>query len=83
MIINWLYMIKNMKEQRSNKNQLVFEYVNWKGEKGIRRVIPIKLWWGSTQWHPEPQWLLKAKDLDKNEERDFAVKDITRFNSVD
>ena len=28
---------------------------------------------GSTQWHPEPQWLLQAWDVDKDAERDFAL----------
>ena len=66
-------------EMQSNKDQLVFEYMNWEGKWGVRRVRPIKLWYGSTQWHQEPGWLLKAMDLEKNAERDFAVKDIVRF----
>jgi len=81
-----------MDEITSSQDQLAFEYVNWsayakasadkKGERGVRRVKPIKLWWGSTQWHPEPQWLLKAMDLDKDAERDFAVKEIVKFMSA-
>ena len=34
----------------------------------------------STEWHKEEQWLLKALDLDKNEDRDFAIKDISNWN---
>jgi hypothetical protein len=37
------------------------------------------MWYGHTEYHKEDQWLLKALDLDKNAERDFAVKDILRF----
>jgi len=58
---------------------LQFEYKNWEGITAVRKVKPIKIWWGVTQWHPKEQWFLKALDLEKNEERDFAVKDIMKF----
>ena len=58
---------------------LKFEYINWEGKYAVRIVQPIKLWFGKTQWHPQEGWLLKALDLDKNEERDFSVKDIIKF----
>lgn len=60
---------------------LKFEYKNWKGKVGIRRVMPKKIWYGSTKWHPDEGWLLKAHDLDKDAERDFAVMDIIKFIS--
>ena len=50
-----------------------FIYQNHQGEIAWRHVIPLTMWYGSTQWHPEPQWLLKARDLDRDAERDFAV----------
>lgn len=59
--------------------ELKFEYINWEGKKAIRRVSPIEIWYGKTEWHPKKQWLLRATDLDKNEERNFAVKDILKF----
>lgn len=58
---------------------LRFLYKNWKGETRERSVQPIKIWFGKTEFHPEEQWFLKAKDLEKNEERDFALKDIIKF----
>lgn len=51
-------------------------YTNWRGEYGRRRIIPLQVWFGATDWHPEPQWLLRAIDADRNAERDFAIKDI-------
>ena len=51
-------------------------YTNWKGETRVRRIIPKKIWFGKTDWHPEDQWLLQALDTEKNESRDFAIKDI-------
>ena len=59
--------------------ELKFKYTNWEGKKAIRRVMPIEIWYGKTEWHPQEQWLLRAIDLDKNEERNFAIKDIIKF----
>lgn len=55
---------------------VVINYTNWKGVTAFRRIIPIEIFFGSTEWHKEEQWLLKAYDVDKNAERSFAVKDI-------
>lgn len=56
-------------------------YTNWRGETAKRTVSPIKIWFGSTEWHKEDQWLLKALDIEKNSERDFALKDIQQWLS--
>lgn len=66
-------------DKKNSTPPLVFEYKNWQGETAVRRVQPIEIWYGSTKWHSEEQWLLKAIDLDKGEERNFAVNDIIRF----
>lgn len=51
-------------------------YTNYRGETSVRRVIPKRIWFGATDWHPEDQWMLDAVDLDKQAERSFALKDI-------
>ena len=51
-------------------------YTNYRGETAVRKILPKTLFFGSTEYHPEPQWLLTAQDLEKNAERTFAVKDI-------
>jgi len=58
---------------------LTFVYKNWKNETNIRSVIPEKMWYGSTDFHKEEQWFLKAFDIEKSADRDFAVKDIIKF----
>lgn len=64
------------------KNQIIeFTYKNYRGEVADRKVVPIKIYFGSTDYHKESQWLLKALDLDKNDERDFALLDIISFKS--
>lgn len=55
---------------------LRFIYTNHRGETDQRTVIPMSVRFGSTKWHPKPQWLLKAFDLDKDAEREFAMGDI-------
>lgn len=50
------------------------EYTNYRGETRWRWFVPVELWTGSTEWHPEPQLLIKAYDVDKKAIRDFAVK---------
>ena len=41
-----------------------------------RTITPKRIWWGATDWHPEPQWLLTAFDAEKQADRDFALKDF-------
>ena len=60
----------------TNTKPLVFQYLNWRGEFATRRVHPKRVWYGSTEWHPEPQWFLEATDLEKGEVRDFAFNDM-------
>ena len=59
-------------------NPITLTYTNYRGETSERAITPIRPWFGSTEWHPEPQWLLRAYDHDKGAERDFALKDFGR-----
>ncbi len=56
--------------------ELKITYTNHRGETAERHILPKEIWYGSTQWHPEEQWLLKAHDQEKDAERDFALKGI-------
>ncbi|WP_287335937.1 hypothetical protein [Mesorhizobium sp.] len=59
----------------SRKNlHLKVAYTNWRGETSLRTITPDKVYYGATEWHPEPQWLLTAYDHDKLAVRDFALK---------
>jgi hypothetical protein len=46
------------------------EYTNWRGERRMRTIKPISVWFGKTHFHPQPGWLLKA------EAEDGIVKDF-------
>ena len=52
------------------------DYTNWRGERSVRRVLPLSWRYGSNEWHKDQQWLMKACDLDKDEEREFAMSSI-------
>lgn len=58
-------------------------YTNYRGETSTRRIIPKSVRYGSTPWHPEPQWLLLAWDDDKQADREFALKDFAHPRTVD
>lgn len=51
-------------------------YTNYRGETAERSITPKRVWYGITDWHPEPQWFLTAFDHDKNADRDFALTDF-------
>lgn len=63
-------------------DRIIFQYENHRGDSGERRVVVVGFTWGSTQWHPEPGWLMTAADLDKDEFRFFAMKDMKDVRHV-
>lgn len=58
---------------------LKFEYTNYKGETKIREVNPKSLKFDVTPHTTEPEWLLEATDLKKNEDQCFILKNIQRM----
>lgn len=67
-------------ESGGEMRTLTFFYRNWRGEHSYRTVkgVPV-MWYGSTEYHKEPQWFMKAYDTEKDAIRDFAVSDILEF----
>jgi hypothetical protein len=57
-------------------SQIEFEYTNYKNDTSYRKVIVKEIFFGSTPHHKIKQWFLRAFDLDKKEERCFALADI-------
>lgn len=54
-------------------------YKNWKGEEKIRTIIPKDIYFGSTNYHKQEQWLIKVFDVEKQVERTYALKDIKEW----
>lgn len=63
---------------QSDKPVTIF-YENWRGEQRYRKIIPHEIWFGTTEWHPDPEWLLTALDVDRNAIRHFSMKGIREW----
>ena len=70
--------VRNMAKERA----VTIIYTNYRCETTIHHVLPLEYGFGVNEFHkdkdgkPEPQWFMKAIDLERNVERDFAIKDI-------
>jgi hypothetical protein len=67
--------------ERSEQIAIV-EYHNHRGETRPRRIVPEYLWHGQTEWHKEPQWLLRAFDMEKLKRLDFAMGGVVRWSGA-
>ena len=54
-------------------------YKNWKGDIGIRSILPLRILYGKTDYYPREQWLLKVWDFDKDDYRTYALKNIMEW----
>jgi predicted DNA-binding transcriptional regulator YafY len=54
-------------------------YTNWQKKTSVRNILPRKIFFGATKYHLSPQWILEAFDIDKQEVRFFAMKDIIKW----
>lgn len=64
------------------EDRVVVLYKNWKGKTDKRVIIPIKSYWGHTEFHTEDQFLLECYDVEKEANRTYAMKDIIKIESV-
>ena len=60
----------------ASPGDIAIDYTNWRGERSMRKIRPMTIWFGSTDWHQDEQWLLSAYDYQKAGRRDFALRDI-------
>ena len=65
----------------SSYHPVKIDYVNWRGERYVRSVEPQSIWFGSTKFHPEKQWLMKARGED-GALKDYAMKDIKSWGQA-
>lgn len=59
------------------------DYTNWRGMRSVRVIQPIRIWFGSNDFHPGDNWFLRAIDLEKDEMRDFLMDDIHSFELLE
>jgi predicted DNA-binding transcriptional regulator YafY len=72
-----------MSDITSAKRQTaVIDYTNWRGERKTRTIMPIGIHFGSNEWHPVPQWMIYATDVDTGDDRWFAMAGIHSWQTA-
>lgn len=56
-----------------------FVYENYTGKIAVRNAIPVRMTFGSNEWHQERQWMMEAFDLEHGAMRTFAAMGIIKF----
>lgn len=65
-----------MSDKKVAQTPIKMRYKNWRGEVSNRSILPVgTLERKATEYHPEPQWIMRAWDFDKQAYRDFALAD--------
>lgn len=73
LVVIYLLLFITALEDYHNKKPVKVIYTNWRGETSERTIIPKSFRYGSSEWHPESQWLVRAYDVDKKVHREFAL----------
>lgn len=75
---------RNLYEECSTQQVLRFRYRNWRGEVSDRSVIPVRTAVANSVYHNDgkPCWIMHAYDTQKNDFRDFALKDIIEYYDI-
>lgn len=61
-------------------NQCIkFTYTNWEGKTAERSCLVQEVLFGTTDFHPTPQFLLKGLDIEKGAERIYSMADMTNL----
>jgi predicted DNA-binding transcriptional regulator YafY len=59
-----------------HRKPIKMRYTNYRGEVSIREITPTDVpQFLPTEYHPEPQWIIRAWDYGKQDYRDFALCD--------
>lgn len=58
------------------EEEVRIHYTNWRGETSWRRIIPRKLYHGTSEFHEGEKYLLDAFDVEKRVMRTFLMEDI-------
>ena len=66
---------------RVSSEDVTIDYTNHRGERFTRTIRPVRIWFGSTEWHDQDQWMLEAHDYSRNALRNFSLADIHRWSS--
>lgn len=68
-------------DQLDFRQRVEIEYTNSRGCTQKRHIIPIQIEYRATETHPDPSWVLVARDLDADIDMMFAMSRISRWGS--
>ena len=69
-------------QQFCDQHTIAVRYTNWRGETRIRRVVPLRIFWGKSPFHEGEQWFMECHDVEHGyADRHFALKDCD-FSAV-
>ena len=71
-----------IKNKRIEDVAVHVNYKNWRGEITVRRIVPLEIYLGSTEYHKEEQWLLRVWDIDKEDYRIYALKKVLEWIKI-
>lgn len=72
-----------MSDEQRGGLAVEIDYTNYRGERAPRTVLPIGIYFGATEQHPEEQWLMRAHAMDRGGAiRDFAMCDIHSWREI-
>lgn len=61
------------------------EYTNYKNRRAVRKIRPEPgglHWQEGNQYHPEPQWLLFAVDLEDGKLKTWAMNKVHSWKTI-
>lgn len=59
---------------------VALDYTNHEGVRGVRRVKPLLIDYGTTDWHPEPGFLMPCWDMDRGAYRIYSLGGFHAWN---
>lgn len=64
--------------------EVIIDYTNHRGTRRERTIIPQPgtFRFESNEYHPVPQWLFDALDVEKGVRRTFALQDVHSWRDV-
>ena len=69
----------------SEEHIVEIDYTNWRKERRVRRIIPMRFDFTVTEFHPDPpegQWICWAQDFDDGAVKAFALSGVHSWKSV-
>jgi predicted DNA-binding transcriptional regulator YafY len=68
----------------SRNSDVTIDYTNWRGERRVRTVTPLRFYFGLSNFHSKEgaQWIMVAYDPEKGSEREFAMQHIHAWKSA-